>query len=893
MAARTKLTMGLLVISLVAAVISLPMMATAAVAPNVKTLNPVTQTVKAPIRIAMSNDGSGGFYVTDPRNNGVLRYDASGALLQVIKTAGVPQGVAVGTDGNLVVSQGTFVAILDKVTGLEVKRLTGAPVPFSFSDGIAVDDVGSIYITDQKANTVTKFDSSGNYLLQFGSYGSGNGQFSLPAGIAYEKVGQLIAVADAMNGRVQFFNKSGVYQKSIGSYGGGALKFTTVMGVAFDYTSGGTVLNRMYAVDAFQSSVQTIDPAGTGTFLLFIGDYGSANGQLMVPSDVAFDQTNNRLLVANGYGNVTIYGIDGGTTPGSGGVTPPTLSVNAPLSIVNVPNITLNGTVTGAGVSVSCALNGSSVFPATVATGSWSCSVTGLQADNTIVVTARNTSPVSASQTFNIKYLPSGPSLGVNAIAPYVNSSPITITGSVDAGSTVQANNLTNSTSAGCTVNGTTYSCSLNVVTGANSINVVGTHGGTTTAGPYSTVFDNTPPVVNLSAVADTAVVNGQVLNVTGTVQDANLSGVTVNGKPVTVTNGVFSAAVVGATTLNVVATDLAGNVTTVTPRTVSYDSSKAKISVTSPADGASVISAAQTISGTLDKSVASLSVGAVAATINGTSWSASVNLNTGMNDLQIVASDGGRTKLTLFYDATKPAIAATVTPDHITKDIATNQATISVTATVDPNVTLMSSVNGSVEQTQASGVPFAVSLPTEGSYPVLLVADDGNGNKSYTVRTIVYDITPPALSVATPTNPTTTLSGTVETGAAVVVKDITSLMTISTATVTNGTWTAALGGSYNPFTLTVAATDAAGNTTYTAPFKPDGDITVDGVVDLNDVRYCMSKVVGLGAVATPVELAHGDIGPLSNGIASPNGKIDISDCLLINRKVAGLPVTW
>jgi len=34
---------------------------------------------------------------------------------------------------------------------------------------------------------VQKFDSSGNYLGQFGSFGTGNGQFRYPYGIAFSK----------------------------------------------------------------------------------------------------------------------------------------------------------------------------------------------------------------------------------------------------------------------------------------------------------------------------------------------------------------------------------------------------------------------------------------------------------------------------------------------------------------------------------------------------------------------------------------------------------------------------------------------------------------------------------------------------------------------------------
>jgi DNA-binding beta-propeller fold protein YncE len=52
--------------------------------------------------------------------------------------------------------------------------------------GIAVDNIGNVYVTDYENNRVQKFSSSGHYVSKWGSPGSGNGQFNGPRGIAVD-----------------------------------------------------------------------------------------------------------------------------------------------------------------------------------------------------------------------------------------------------------------------------------------------------------------------------------------------------------------------------------------------------------------------------------------------------------------------------------------------------------------------------------------------------------------------------------------------------------------------------------------------------------------------------------------------------------------------------------
>ena len=86
--------------------------------------------------------------------------------------------------------------------------------------GIAIDSLGNVYVADSTNYRVQKFNSSGVYQSQFGSSGSGNGQFGRPAAIAIDSSNN-IYVTDTGLDRVQKFNSSGVYQSQIGTVGRG------------------------------------------------------------------------------------------------------------------------------------------------------------------------------------------------------------------------------------------------------------------------------------------------------------------------------------------------------------------------------------------------------------------------------------------------------------------------------------------------------------------------------------------------------------------------------------------------------------------------------------------------------------------------------------------------
>ena len=71
-------------------------------------------------------------------------------------------------------------------------------------------------------------------------------------------------------------------------------------------------------------------------------------------------------------------------------------------------------------------------------------------------------------------------------------------------------------------------------------------------------------------------------------------------------------------------------------------------------------------------------------------------------------------------------------------------------------------------------------------------------------------------------------------------------------------------------------------------PIIADGDLNVDGVVNTADILIAEQIILGQRTPA-PVELSHGDVAPLINGIPASDGQFNVGDLLSIERKVLGI----
>ena len=136
---------------------------------------------------------------------------------------------------------------------------------------IAKDASGYVYVTDSGNSRIQKFDSAGRLVREFGSYGGLPGQLNNPEGIAVDSAGSSVYVVDMNNHRVQEFDRDGRYIKQWGQRGSGDGQFRNASQISVDTTG------NVYVVDSGNARVQKFD--NDGQFLTKWGGLGSGNGQ--------------------------------------------------------------------------------------------------------------------------------------------------------------------------------------------------------------------------------------------------------------------------------------------------------------------------------------------------------------------------------------------------------------------------------------------------------------------------------------------------------------------------------------------------------------------------------------------------------------------------------------
>jgi hypothetical protein len=157
---------------------------------------------------------TGDVLVADAQLGRIVRVGPDGALLDTFGPAGYkePNGVAVDSAGFVYVAD-TWNHRVQKLSpeGDPVLVLPSPPSLYAPRD-VAIGPDDHVFVTNTGMSQIVRYDPAGGVLLQWGTTGTGPGQFHEPCALAVG--GGEVFVADYLNARVQVFSLDGVFRRT-------------------------------------------------------------------------------------------------------------------------------------------------------------------------------------------------------------------------------------------------------------------------------------------------------------------------------------------------------------------------------------------------------------------------------------------------------------------------------------------------------------------------------------------------------------------------------------------------------------------------------------------------------------------------------------------------------
>ncbi len=185
-----------------------------------------------------------------------------------------------------------------------------------FPQAIARGYDGRFYVGDVFSHKVQVFNAFGQFMSQWGSEGTGAGQFQSIGGIAISTAGS-VYVADS-NNRIERFTLDGQYLGSFGSKGHGLGQFDFGAGGTHASPSGGGVSvsqGFVFVADTRNNRVQRFDLDGDNPVIIGSGQLAQPQGLVANSGRLIVADDDNHRLVMYDYSGKLLRTI--GTGPGN------------------------------------------------------------------------------------------------------------------------------------------------------------------------------------------------------------------------------------------------------------------------------------------------------------------------------------------------------------------------------------------------------------------------------------------------------------------------------------------------------------------------------------------------------------------------------------------------
>ncbi len=161
---------------------------------------------------------------------------------------------------------------------------------------------GRVYVADYANHRIQVFDTKGNYITKWGTYGEENGQIHKASALTVAPSGN-IYLSDQFNYRIQEFSSNGTFVTAWGTKGEGDGQFL------HPHVPGVDSEGNIYVSDRDLANVQKFTK--DGKFIMKWAEGGSEDGQLSKPESVIIDSHDNIYVADFGNHRIQKFSNDG------------------------------------------------------------------------------------------------------------------------------------------------------------------------------------------------------------------------------------------------------------------------------------------------------------------------------------------------------------------------------------------------------------------------------------------------------------------------------------------------------------------------------------------------------------------------------------------------------
>lgn len=222
-------------------------------------------------------DEEDNLYITDTENKRIQKFDSSCNFVTKWNFSGITKEIVIPENLELkyfpTYSKGIFHHLVDitvdkrgfvystDLYSIQKYNLNGSYISHWCNEhlkspvGLAINSLEEMYVVNLFEHNILKFNSQGQFLLEWGTEGCKEGEFFFPRGIAVDLDGN-VYVTDTANHRIQKFNSNGNFIKKWGDYGKDCGQFNIPTGITID------LKENIYIVDSGNQRIQKFNSNG-------------------------------------------------------------------------------------------------------------------------------------------------------------------------------------------------------------------------------------------------------------------------------------------------------------------------------------------------------------------------------------------------------------------------------------------------------------------------------------------------------------------------------------------------------------------------------------------------------------------------------------------------------